>query len=146
MNKFVEAEIKSREIFSKILENSPFVQDVKFTELYEHYDVKFTNIDGTINVAELKYRPNYSSTDKFIVNEGVLLEKFKYDSFMNQEISATHWYIMLFNDGVGYMFNLKNIKPEWQDKVLPKTSAVKSETKIKIVANIPLEEGIRFTY
>lgn len=147
MNKFLKAEEKGRKIFKKILVNSPKVFSFMFTEdPYECYDVEWKNVDNTMHVGELKYRDRYASSDSIIQNEGGLIEKFKYDTMLGYYPNDKHLYIMMFNDGVGYVWDLNKIEPKWETKRCPKTTAEESEDTVKIIAKLPLSEGMRFTF
>lgn len=147
MNNFLKCEEKGRKIFKKILVNSPKVFSFMFTEdEYCPYDVEWKNIDDTMYVGELKYRDRYASTDKIIQDEGALLEKYKFDTIKSYYPYDKHLYIMMFSDGVGYIWDLDNIEPKWKTKRCPKTTAEESDDTVKIIATLPLSEGKRFTF
>lgn len=147
MTEFIKAELKGRDFFKEVLDNSPKVSSYMFTEdPYCEFDVIWTDINDKTNIGEIKYRENYSSTDSLIIKEGALIEKFKFDTIKSNHPYANHYYIMLFNDGVGYIWDMDKIEPKWFDKVCPKTSAIQSENKVKIVANLSLSMGVRFSF
>ena len=147
MNKFQKAENKGREIFRRILEKSDKVVDYHFSDDdYSNWDCIYDDDKGHLNVIELKYREGYSSTDRLIQEEGAIIEKFKFDSLRSYCPNDNHFYVMMFNDGVGYLWNLDKLEPDWIIKPCPRTSAIKGKTINKIVANLPLESGYRFTF
>lgn len=146
MNKFLIAEEQGRKILKSILDESPRVKDYKFSELRQEYDCEVETIDGDIHTLEVKYRPTTGSTHPLIVKEGVMIEKFKYDTIMSKNPNKRHWYIHFFSDEVGYIFDLNKFEPKWFTIKCPKYTVEESEDIVKIVANIPLKDGHRFTF
>lgn len=149
MDKFTQAELKGRDIYNKMLLNNKKINKVNFTEnRFDFFDVDYYSGETKHFIVELKYRENYSSTNKLIQNEGVVLEKFKYDKILNYALinNCEAYYVMMFNDGIGYSFNLKEIQPIFKEKMLPKTSCGNNQFIKKIVAIIPIEKGKKFYF
>lgn len=139
---FKESEKFGRLIFSQLLMASG-ATNIEFMENdFDNVDV-YWEYDNTINVGELKYRQGYSSTNKLMQEEGCVLEKHKYDDLIsraNRE-GKEPYYIMMFNDGVAYSFNLTNYEPKWvmeKDKY-PKTTCGDKSKKDKVVTYVPLD-------
>lgn len=138
---FRESEKFGRLIFSQLLMASG-ATNIEFTEDdFDNVDV-YWEYDNTINVGELKYRQGYSSTNRLMQEEGCVLEKHKYDDLIsraNRE-GKEPYYVMMFNDGVAYSFNLTNYEPKWvmeKDKY-PKTTCGDKSKKDKVVTYVPL--------
>lgn len=148
INKFSQAEIEGRNIFENVLNNGT-ATGVTFTEdKYCPVDVKWGK-DGQGYVGEIKFRPTYSSTNDLIKSQGVVLEKYKYDSLMsiyNRE-KLIPYYIHIFNDNTLYLFNLLKIDNiEWFEKELPRTTQGNRDKVMKAVTFLPLEKGIKCSY
>ena len=150
MDKFSLAELSGRTIFNdKLIKNGS--SGITFTEnkldkvdvFWEKYDTKY--------VGELKYRDNYSSSGRCIVEDGVLLEKTKYDELMKyHKLSGfTAYYITIFNDDVMYLWNIGELdEPEWKvENRFPRTTKGSNTKKVaKIVTYLPLSLGHRCKY
>ena len=150
IDKFSLAELSGRTIFNeKLIKNGS--SGITFTEskfdkvdvFWEKYEEKY--------VGEIKYRDNYESNSHFIVSEGAVLEKTKYDELMKYyELSGlTPYYIMIFNNGVMYLWDVGEIKDiEWKvEKRYPRTTKGSRKEKVaKIVCYLPLESGIKCKY
>ena len=150
MDKFSLAETIGRDIFNKKLINN-HSSGITFTEskfdkvdvFWEKYDKKY--------VGELKYRDNYESNSHFIVSEGAVLEKTKYDELMKYyELSGlTPYYIMIFNNNEMYLWDVSDLKElEWKvENRFPRTTKGSNTKKVaKVVAYLPLESGHKCTY
>lgn len=150
MDKFSLAELSGRTIFSeKLIKNGS--SGITFTEskfdkvdvFWEKYDTKY--------VGELKYRDNYKSNSSCIVEEGVLLEKTKYDELMkyNKLSGFTAYYITIFNDNIMYLWDVSKLDGiEWKiENRLPRTTKGKNNKKVeKEVTYLPLEYGYKCKY
>ena len=111
INSFEDAERFGRMIFSTIMMSSGC--NFNYTEQYDKVDV-YWDYDGVENVGELKYRHNYDSTGHCIVDEGVLLEKGKYDELKeiqkNTEVTQELLSLMdVLVDGA-YVEELKDVR------------------------------------
>ena len=150
MDNFSLAETIGRDIFNKKLINN-HSSGITFTEnIYDKVDVFWEKYDKKY-VGEIKYRDNYESNSHFIVSEGAVLEKTKYDELMKYyELSGlTPYYIMIFNNGVMYLWDVGEIKDiEWKvEKRYPRTTKGSRKEKVaKIVCYLPLESGIKCKY
>ena len=150
MDNFSLAELSGRTIFNeKLIKNSS--SGITFTESkYDKVDVFWEKYD-TKYVGEIKYRDNYKSNSRFVVEEGVLLEKTKYDELMkyNKLSGFTAYYITIFNDGVMYLWNIGELDElEWKvENRFPRTTKGSNTKKVeKVVAYLPLESGIKCKY
>ena len=150
MNKFSLAETIGRDIFNKKLINN-HSSGITFTEnIYDKVDVFWEKYDKKY-VGELKYRDNYPSSSRCVVEEGVLLEKTKYDELMKYyELSGlTAYYITIFNDGVMYLWNIGELDGiEWKkEEKFPRTTKGSRKEKVaKVVAYLPLDSGHKSKY
>lgn len=150
MDNFSLAEISGRTIFNeKLIKNGS--SGITFTEskfdkvdvFWEKYDTKY--------VGEIKYRDNYKSNSHFIVEEGAVLEKIKYDELMKYyELSGlTPYYITIFNNNEMYLWNVSELNEiEWKiENRYPKTTKGSNTKKVaKIVAYLPLDLGHKSRY
>ena len=150
MNKFSLAETIGRDIFNnKLTKNGS--SGITFTEnIYDKVDVFWEKYDKKY-VGEIKYRDNYESNSHFIVSEGAVLEKTKYDELMkyNKLSGLTAYYITIFNDGVMYLWNIGELDDiEWKiEKRYPRTTKGSNKEKVaKIVAYLSLDSGHKCTY
>ena len=150
MDKFSLAELSGRTIFNeKLIKNGS--SGITFTEnIYDKVDVFWEKYEAKY-VGELKYRDNYKSNSRCVVEEGVLLEKTKYDELMkyNKLSGFTAYYITIFNDGVMYLWNIGELDDiEWKkEEKFPKTTKGRNTKKVsKIVAYLPLESGHKSKY
>jgi hypothetical protein len=97
-----------------------------------------------VYVIELKNRENYSP---FAFN-GSLIEEIKYRPLMERakQYNRIPGYIVKFNDGSYYAWNLKQLKRElvWYEKDLPHTTHFTSNNfKLKRVADLYLDEATK---
>lgn len=150
MDKFSLAELSGRTIFNdKLIKNGS--SGITFTESkFDKVDVFWEKYDNKY-VGEIKYRDNYQSSDICVVSEGAVLEKTKYDELMKyKDLSGlTPYYIMAFNNGVMYLWDVSEIKDiEWKiENRYPRTTKGSRKEKVaKIVTYLPLESGIKCTY
>lgn len=147
---FYEAEYSGRTFFSQCLDSNKVV-DKKFTETkYDSVDV-FWSTSATTNVGEIKFRIGYKSTDKIMQSEGAILEKSKYDALKSYQHNSgiTPYYIMMYNDGEGYIWDLSNLeRVEWQDdKRFPKTTMGTNNQKVeKAVTYLNLDDAKKFKF
>ena len=150
MDKFTLAESIGRDIFNKKLTKNGS-SGITFTEnIYDKVDVFWEKYD-TKYVGEIKYRDNYESNSHFIVSEGAVLEKTKYDELMKyKDLSGlTAYYITIFNDGVMYLWNIGELDDiEWKiENRYPRTTKGRNTKKVaKVVAYLPLESGHKSKY
>lgn len=150
MDKFSLAELSGRTIFNdKLIKNGS--SGITFTESkYDKVDVFWEKYDKKY-VGELKYRENYPSSGRCVVEEGAVLEKTKYDELMKyHKLSGlTPYYIMEFNDNVMYLWDLSKLDGiEWKvDNRYPRTTKGSRKEKVaKVVTYLPLESGIKCKY
>ena len=150
MDKFTQAELSGRTIFnSKLISNGS--SGITFTEnKYDNVDVFWDKYDKKY-VGELKYRDNYPSSGRCVVEEGAVLEKTKYDELMKYyELSGlTPYYIMIFNNNEMYLWDVSKIKElEWKvENRFPRTTKGSNTKKVaKVVTYLPLESGIKCKY
>ena len=150
MDNFSLAELSGRTIFNdKLIKNGS--SGITFTEnkldktdvFWEKYDTKY--------VGEIKYRDNYKSNSRCVVEDGVLLEKTKYDELMKyHKLSGfTAYYITIFNDGVMYLWNIGELDElEWKvENRFPMTTKGSNTKKVaKVVTYLPLELGHKCKY
>ena len=150
MNKFSLAETIGRDIFNKKLINN-HSSGITFTEnIYDKVDVFWEKYKAKY-VGEIKYRDNYPSSGHCIIEDGVVLEKTKYDELMkyNKLSGLTAYYITIFNDGVMYLWNIGELDDiEWKkEEKFPRTTKGSNKEKVaKIVAYLPLSLGHKCTY
>lgn len=150
MDNFTLAELSGRTIFNdKLIKNGSSgitLTESKFDKVdvfWEKYDKKY--------VGEIKYRDNYPSSGRCVVEEGALLEKTKYDELMKyKDLSGlTPFYIMIFNNNEMYLWNVSELKEiEWKvENRFPRTTKGSNTKKIaKVVTYLPLESGIKCKY
>ena len=147
---FSIAEQKSRDLYRNILEHSSKIKDFYFTPTrFDRVDV--VQFDGECSATtELKYRTDYPSTNEKIQKEGALIEKVKFDYIQNTiEYSGMcdGYYVMFFNDGVGYVWSLKDKKMDWHFEHQPQTTMGKNNNKVnKLVGKLKLTDGIKFKF
>lgn len=150
-SKFSAHEWSGRTIFHDVLTSSTKTDEYYFTEdKYCPIDVVWKS-NNSLNTGEIKFRVKYSSTDKIIQDGGVVLEKWKYDNLkQTQNISgATPYYIMEFNDGVGYLWDiseLKNVNWVNEENKFPKTTCGDTTKTTKAVTYLPLSKGKKFKW
>lgn len=150
MDNFTQAETIGRDIFNKKLINN-HSSGITFTEskfdkvdvFWEKYEAKY--------VGEIKYRDNYPSSGRCIVEDGVVLEKTKYDALMEyHKLSGlTPYYIMEFNDNIMYLWDLSKLDGiEWKkEEKFPRTTKGSRKEKVaKIVTYLPLSYGHKCKY
>jgi len=150
MDKFSLAELSGRTIFNdKLIKNGS--SGITFTESkYDKVDVFWEKYDKKY-VGELKYRDNYPSSGRCVVEEGAVLEKTKYDELMKyKDLSGlTPYYIMIFNNGELYLWNIGELdEPEWkvEDK-FPRTTKGRNNKKVaKKVTYLKLDSGHKCKY
>ena len=144
---FEDAEQFGRIIFGSIMMSSGCT--FEYTDHYDKIDV-YWEYDGVENVGEVKYRHNYDSTGRCIVDEGVLLEKKKYDELksIQKRTGKIPWYVMIFQDNTILLFNLENLETvNWQESTRYGKTTMGDKTKIrKAVTYLPVEsaEKIKF--
>lgn len=150
MDKFSLAEKIGRDIFNKKLINNGS-SGITFTEnRYDNVDVFWDKYEKKY-VGEIKFRDNYPSSGICVVKDGAVIEKIKYDELMkyNDLSGLTPYYIMIFNNGEMYLWDVSELKEiEWkkEDK-FPRTTKGRNTKKVsKIVAYLPLESGIKCKY
>lgn len=150
-SKFSEYEYSGRTFFNDVLTTSTKTTNITFTEdKYCPVDV-YWNTDFSFNVGEIKFRSGYSSTSPIIVNEGAMLEKSKYDALKEkQKLSGcTPYYIVEFNDGVGYIWNLSDMENvEWKEEKdkYPRTTCGNTEKTTKAVTYLKLDNAKKFKF
>lgn len=156
--KFTNAELKGRNYFYQNVSNSPHVDSYYFTgDRYEHYDACYHTTTNKKYMVEIKYRDNYSSTSPLIQNEGILIEKYKYDNLINAiktdrssylgSDEKIPLYITYFNDGKGYIYTInEDDKIEWYEKKCPQNTVNNGKYITKIVGNIPLNKCKEIKY
>lgn len=150
MDKFSLAETIGRDIFNKKLTKN-HSSGITFTEnIYDKVDVFWEKYDKKY-VGELKYRDNYPSSGRCVVEEGAVLEKTKYDELMKyKDLSGlTPYYIMIFNNNEMYLWDVSKLDGiEWKKEYkLPKTTKGKNNKKVaKEVTYLPLEYGYKCKY
>ena len=150
MDNFSIAETIGRDIFNKKLINN-HSSGITFTEskfdkvdvFWEKYDTKY--------VGEIKYRDNYPSSGRCVVEEGAVLEKTKYDELMKyKDLSGlTPYYIMIFNNNEMYLWDVGEMNEiEWKiENRYPKTTKGSNKEKVaKVVAYLPLDSGHKCKY
>lgn len=150
MDKFSLAETIGRDIFnSKLINNGSSgitFTDSKFDKVdvfWEKYEAKY--------VGEIKYRDNYPSSGRCIIEDGVVLEKTKYDELMkyNKLSGLTPYYITIFNNNEMYLWDVSEIKDiEWKvENRFPRTTKGRNKEKIaKVVTYLKLDSGIKCKY
>lgn len=150
MDKFTQAELSGRTIFNdKLIKNGSSgitLTESKFDKVdifWEKYEAKY--------VGEIKYRDNYPSSGRCVVEEGAVLEKTKYDELMKYyEFSGmTPYYIMIFNNGYMYLWDVSELKEiEWKiENRFPRTTKGSNTKKVaKKVAYLPLDLGHKCKY
>lgn len=150
MDNFSLAELRGRDIFnSKLTKNES--SGITFTEskfdkvdvFWEKYDTKY--------VGEIKYRDNYPSSGRCVVEDGAVLEKTKYDALMEYHnlSGLTAYYIMIFNNNEMYLWDLSKFDElEWkkEDKFPRTTKGSRKEKVEKVVTYLPLSLGHRCKY
>lgn len=148
---FSEAEYSGRTFFQRVVLDSDKVTDYHFTpSRFDKVDV-FWDTDTTQNVGEIKFRIGYNVDDKCISEGGAMLEKGKYDELkMYQNLSGlTPYYICLFKDGNGLIYNLTSLENvNWIDEKgkFPKTT-MGDKTKVdKAVTYLPVNDAKRFKF
>ena len=150
MDKFSLAELSGRTIFNdKLIKNGS--SGITFTESkYDKVDVFWEKYD-TKYVGEIKYRDNYPSSGRCVVEDGAVVEKTKYDALMKyKDLSGlTPYYIMIFNNGELYLWNIGELdEPEWkvEDK-FPRTTKGSNTKKVeKKVTYLKLDSGHKCKY
>ena len=149
MNKFTEAELVGREIWNeKLLRNGSSA--ITFTtNTYDSVDVMWEKYDTTY-VGEIKYREKYSSSAKCIAEQGVMLEKTKYDALKYYQSASGFcpYYIHIFNDGKIYLYDLNDLEPEWveEENKFPRTTKGDKTKVKKVVTYLPLSGGTQCCY
>ena len=150
MDKFSLAELSGRTIFNdKLIKNGS--SGITFTESkYDKVDVFWEKYD-TKYVGEIKYRDNYPSSGRCVVEEGAVLEKTKYDELMKyKDLSGlTPFYITIFNNNEMYLWDLSKFDElEWKNEdKFPRTTKGRNTKKVKkCVTYLPLELGNKCKY
>lgn len=150
MDNFTQAETIGRDIFNKKLINN-HSSGITFTEnKYDNVDVFWEKYDKKY-VGELKYRDNYPSSGRCIVEDGAVLEKTKYDALMEYyDLSGlTPYYIMIFNNNEMFLWDVSKLDGvDWkkEDK-FPRTTKGRNTKKVKKeVTYLPLELGHKCKY
>lgn len=150
IDNFSLAELSGRTIFnSKLINNGS--SGITFTEnRYDKVDVFWEKYDKKY-VGELKYRDNYPSSGRCVVEEGAVLEKTKYDELMKYHnlSGLTPFYVMIFNNNEMYLWNVSELKEiEWKiENRYPRTTKGSRKEKVaKIVTYLPLSLGHKCTY
>lgn len=148
--KFDTDEAKGRAIFqAQLKKNHNKISNYFFTPILAHYDVLYTGVTGAEYVVEIKYRENYASSATTITKDGVMLEKYKYDSIMEKvKDGYIPIYISYFNDGISATHLLSQNPSDyvWQWKLLPKYTAVDGGSVWKLVTMIPLNNCVKKDY
>ena len=150
MDNFSLAETIGRDIFNKKLINN-HSSGITFTEnRYDKVDVFWEKYD-TKYVGEIKYRDNYPSSGRCVVEEGAVLEKTKYDELMKYyKLSGlTPYYIMIFNNNEMYLWDVGEMNEiEWKiEEKFPRTTKGRNTKKVaKVVAYLPLDSGHKCKY
>ena len=144
-NKFSESEELGRYKFLQQI--SATCKDIQFTEnQYDKIDVIWRNKNDKLFVGEIKYRSGYTSTNKLIVEQGVVLEKTKYDAlnYCCSASGATPLYITIFsNNKMAYwdISKMKELKFVTEDYKFPMTTNGNNKKISKEVAYLPLSGG-----
>lgn len=150
MDKFKLAETIGRDIFNKKLTKNGS-SGITFTEnRYDKVDVFWEKYDKKY-VGELKYRDNYPSSGRCVVEDGAVLEKTKYDALMEYHnlSGLTPYYIMIFNNGELYIWDVSELKEiEWKiENIYPRTTKGSNTKKVaKVVTYLPLDSGHKCKY
>ena len=150
IDNFTLAETIGRDIFNKKLINN-HSSGITFTESkYDKTDVFWEKYDNKY-VGEIKYRENYPSSGRCVVEEGAVLEKTKYDELMKyKDLSGlTPYYIMIFNNNEMYLWNIGELDElEWKiENRYPRTTKGSNKEKVaKIVTYLPLSLGHKCKY
>ena len=150
IDNFSLAELSGRTIFNEKLINNGS-SGITFTESkYDKVDVFWEKYEAKY-VGEIKYRDNYPSSGRCVVEEGSVLEKTKYDALMEYyKLSGmTPYYIMIFNNNYMYLWDLSKFD-EIEFKVenkYPRTTKGSNKEKVsKIVTYLPLSLGYKCKY
>ena len=124
---------------------------ITFTEnIYDKTDVFWVKYEEKY-VGEIKYRDNYKSNSRCVVEDGVVLEKTKFAALMEYHnlSGLTPYYITIFNNNEMYLWDLSKLDGiEWKkEEKFPKTTKGRNTKKVsKIVAYLPLSLGHKCTY
>lgn len=150
MDNFTLAELSGRTIFNEKLINNGSSGITLTESKYDKVDVFWEKYDKKY-VGEIKYRDNYTSSGRCVVEEGAILEKTKYDELMKYHnlSGLTPYYIMIFNNNEMYLWDLSKFDElEWKiEKRFPKTTKGSNTKKVeKKVAYLPLESGHKCKY
>lgn len=150
MDKFSLAELSGRTIFNeKLIKNGS--SGITLTESkYDKVDIFWEKYEAKY-VGEIKYRDNYPSSGRCVVEEGAIIEKTKYDELMKYHnlSGLTPYYIMIFNNNEMYLWNISELKElEWKiEHRFPRTTKGSNKEKVeKKVAYLPLDSGIKCKY
>lgn len=150
MDNFSLAELSGRTIFNeKLIKNGS--SGITFTESkYDKVDVFWEKYESKY-VGEIKYRDNYPSSGRCVVEDGAVLEKTKYDALMEYHnlSGLTPFYIMEFNDGVMYLWDVSKLDGiEWKkENKFPRTTKGSNTKKVsKTITYLPLELGHKCKY
>ena len=141
MNKFSECEEIGRYKFLQQISGT--CHNIRFTQnQYDKVDV-FWEHGLSSNVGEIKYRSGYTSDNKYIAEQGAVLEKTKYDALNYYSVASgiTPYYIMIFADDKIAIFNLNKIKNiEFKNELYkyPKTTCGDNRRVEKEVTYLPL--------
>lgn len=132
-----KGEKEGREKFTKLVNQLGLKGDVEF------FNGEYDRADAVYNhreLVEIKNR-DYPSTAKFFWNEGILIEKDKYDYLKNEVANGNYinaTYIFFFSDGACYAFNTKNEVETWKLEKVHKSKYYQKGYTEKYVAYIPL--------
>lgn len=143
MNYYQKMDISGRTIFTqKLIKNGS--TEITTTPLDCEVDILWTK-NNTDYVGELKCREKYSSTS---LNSGLIMMH-KYFNVLKyaKDTNRIPYYVMMFNDDVGYIWRLDNLKLNWKYRYLEDNNTGECKTKRKRwCAEIPFEDGIRFSF
>jgi hypothetical protein len=108
---------------------------ITLTNLYDNVDVLWEKNDKAY-VAEIKCRDHHHTQYKTAI-----LEKGKYDAL--QQFEREQYYVMLYDDGVGYMWRINDLKPKWETKYLPKTRYGSKDLVKKEITYLSFDDAIK---
>ena len=118
MNNFQLLELSGRTAFShKLIKNGSSA--ITYTDHFCPVDILWSK-NGKDYAGEIKCRMKYASSDL----DSALIEEHKYNDVIQyaKENERIPYYIMMFNDNIGYMWKLDDQDITWITRDLPKTT------------------------
>jgi len=125
------------ELFQYLIDMSIYVDLKKSKDSMSHYDCYSKNSNHTI---ELKCRKKHYPM--------LILEKYKYDRllYLSNRYDSTPIYINSTPEGI-YMWNLKDTKPKWEERSLPRFTEISGkdsdELTNKIICYLNVNDAIK---